>query len=88
MAVRKLNPEGTLLSFGRDSVRLERGHDRPEKDSPVVWILFRREDVTDDPDTTYTYRFHEVERFPEAEDAPGEAPQAALDAAQAAADQE
>lgn len=83
----KLNPEGTLLAFG-SGVRLERGQDKPEPDSKIVWILFRREDVTEDEDTTYTYRFDEVSRHDEAEDAPGEAPQAAIDAAQALASQE
>jgi hypothetical protein len=83
----KLNPESTLLGFGA-GVRLERGPDKPEPGSPSVWVLYSRTDVSDDPDTTYTYRFDEVRRFTEAEDAPGEPPQAALDAAQALAGQE
>lgn len=88
MAHKKLNPDGTLLSFGNDKARLERGLDKPHADSPVVWILFKRVDVTDDPDTTYTYRFDEVRRFPEEQDAPGEAPDAALEAAAALAEKE
>lgn len=84
MTARKLNPEGTLLGFGA-GVRLERGHDMPEPGTKMVWILFKREDVKDDPDTTYDYRFVEVSRHDEAEDAPGEPPQAALDAANALA---
>lgn len=83
----KLNPDGTLLGFGQ-RVRLERGPDRPDPDSPIVWILFKREDVTDDEDTTYTYRFDEVRRFPEADDAPGEPPEAAIAAAQDLAGEE
>lgn len=85
--LKRLNPEGTLLGFG-PGVRLERGHDVPEPDSKMVWLLFKRVDVTDEPDTTYTYRFDEVSRHDEAEDAPGEPPQDALDAAQALAGQE
>lgn len=81
----KINPEGTLLGFGQ-SVRLERGLDKPTADSKVVWILYGKVDVTDDPDTTYTYRFDEVGRYDEEE--LGEAPQSAIDAAHALADKE
>jgi hypothetical protein len=80
---KSLNPEGTLLSFGNDKVRLERGHDTPDRDSAMVWILFEREDVTDDPDTTYTYRFNEVGRF--TEDEAGEPSAKALERAEALA---
>jgi hypothetical protein len=79
-----LNPDGTLLGFG-SGVRLERGPDKPEPGAPMVWVLFKRVDVTEDKDTTYDYRFDEVRRFAEADDAPGEPPRAAIDAAQAAA---
>lgn len=83
---KSLNPEGTLLSFNGDKVRLERGHDKPDRDSHMVWILFKSEDVTDDPDTTYTYRFAEVDRF--TEDEVGVVPAKAISAAQALADKE
>lgn len=93
----KLNPEGTLLGFGQN-VRLERGFAvredgtvGPDKDGnppKPEWIVFRAVDVTEDTDTSYTYRFDEVRRFAEAEDAPGEPPQKAIDAALALAEQE
>ena len=87
MARRKsLNPDGTLLSFGGDAVRLERGMDRPERDAATVWVLFRRVDVADDPDTTYTYRFEEADRFTETE--VGEPPEKAIAAAEALAGKE
>lgn len=91
MAARKksLNPEGTLLSFGADAVRLERGIADPnDRESPVHWVVYQRQDVTDDPDTTYTYRFEEVGRYPEDAHAPGEVPEEALERAQALADAE
>lgn len=81
----KLNPEGTLLGFGAN-VRLERGLDRPDRDAKMVWILYKRVDVSEDEDTTYDYRFDEVSRHDEAE--AGEPPQAAIDAAQALAEKE
>lgn len=82
MTARKMNPEGTLLAFG-DNVRAERGHDKPDKDSPMVWIVFKKVDVTDDEDTTYTYRFDEVARY--SEDKPGECPVKAIERAEALA---
>jgi len=82
MTARKLNPEGTLLGFG-PGVRLERGPHKPEPGSKVVWVLYKREDVKDDPDTTYTYRFEETARYDETED--GVPPEEALAAAEALA---
>ena len=78
----KLNPEGHLLAFG-PNVRLERDMDKPHPDSKVVWILFKKVDVSADEDTTYDYRFDEVSRHDETE--AGEPPQSAIDAANALA---
>lgn len=79
MALKKLNPEGTLLQSSNGDVRLERGLDTPDRDSKIVWILFKRVDVKADEETTYEYRFDEVDRFDETD--PGEAPEKALKAA-------
>jgi hypothetical protein len=87
-----MNPDGTAFQVG-PNVRLERGlhvdgdgHVQPG--AQPCWIVSRKTDVADDTDTTYAYRYDEVARFDEAEDAPGECPPDALDRAQALAGEE
>jgi hypothetical protein len=74
-----LNPDGTGFQYGQ-SVRVERGlptgkDGHAVKDAEPIWIVYRRVDCKDDPDTTYTYRFEPAGSFPESE--LGEMPDAA-----------
>lgn len=74
-----LNPDGTGYQFGK-SVRVERGLPTDKdghavKDAEPIWIVSRRVDCSDDKNTTYDYRFEQVDTF--AEDEPGEMPEAA-----------
>lgn len=59
-------------------VRVDRGLP-PDADTPPDWVVYTKVDVTDDEDTTYTYRYDQVERFTEEE--PGVMPAAAADLA-------
>lgn len=86
----KLNPDGTAFQIG-SSVRLERGL-KPREDGSLdrdcepIWIVFQKKDVTDDPDTTYSYRYEEVAHFAEKE--LGECPDRAFERADALAGEE
>lgn len=80
---KKLDADGLLHAFGADDkIRVERNNPL-NRDDPVEWRIYRKVDVTDDPDTTYTYRFREVDRFTETE--LGVAPEKAITRAEALA---
>ena len=73
----------SLIEFGGGAVRVERtagvvisntGHSPPPE-----WVVYRRVDVEDDQETTYTYRYDVEARFPEEEE--GAMPDAARDMA-------
>lgn len=85
-----LNPDGTGFQVGAD-VRVERGFPVNgdgvvEPGAEPIWIIYRKRDVTDDPDTTYDYRYEQAATFPEEE--PGICPAKAMDRAQALAGEE
>jgi hypothetical protein len=61
-----------LVEFGGGFVRVERtagvvlsnmGHAPPPE-----WVVYKRVDVSEDENTTYSYRFDEVKRFEETEE--------------------
>lgn len=60
MAVRgkQIDADGLIYDFG-PNVRVDRTNPL-NRDEPCQWIVYRKVDVTDDPGTTYTYRWEPV----------------------------
>ena len=82
----RLNETGYQVG---SNVRVERGlslnaagHVDRDHSEPV-WIVSKKVDVKDDPETTYDYRYEEVARFSETE--VGECPDKAFERADALA---
>lgn len=94
MAARRtaLNPEKTGFQVG-PNVRVERGLKSHREDGKFIrdedgepesiWIVSKKVDVTDDPDTSYSYRYEEVASY--AEDEAGVCPDKAFARADALA---
>lgn len=75
-----------LFQYG-SNVRLERGF-ATHPDKPCSWVVSRKVDVSDDPDTTEDHRWDDVATFDENADSPGEAPAKAIERAEAEAAKE
>lgn len=79
---RKIND--VLSEFGGGAVRVERTAGVVLSDTgqapPPEWCVYKRVDVSDDEETSYSYRYELVERFEEGEDE-GVMPDAAREAA-------
>jgi hypothetical protein len=73
-----------LIEFGGGAVRVERTAVHAVTDTghapPPEWVVYRRKDVSEDENTTYSYRYVEVKRFREEEE--GVMPDAAREAAE------
>lgn len=73
----------SLIEFGGGAARVERTAGVALTDTgqspPPEWVVYRRVDVGDDQETTYSYRYDIEARFPEEDE--GVMPDAARDMA-------